>query len=261
MAAAFRGSASDLHRQRPRRGARRAHVGRERAGRNDVAFHFTLPVRKVHESRGVGVGGSPTNVPSSARQSNTSRNPIFSAVRWAILQRRPARMTTDSQGGRMTTSRFAVAALVALLTPSPRRLRQETARVAVAPESKLWIEGTSNLHGWSCKAEKLEAEIDLDAAAAAQLDRGAAQGAQARAGQSAGQVAQVRPRRDGRQPLQGAQRRRHAGDQLHPRDVRGGPGRDEGHVHPAHGRHAHRRRQGEQDRRWTSRRPDLPTAP
>jgi hypothetical protein len=27
---------------------------------------------------------------------------------------------------------------------------QETARVAVSPESKLWIEGTSNLHGWSC---------------------------------------------------------------------------------------------------------------
>ena len=46
---------------------------------------------------------------------------------------------------------------------------QETTRVAVAPESKLWIEGTSNLHGWSCKAEKLEASIDLDAVAAAEL--------------------------------------------------------------------------------------------
>ena len=64
----------------------------------------------------------------------------------------------------MTTSRFAVAALVALLTPIAATAAQETARVAVAPESKLWIEGTSNLHGWSCKAEKLEAAIEFDAA-------------------------------------------------------------------------------------------------
>lgn len=46
---------------------------------------------------------------------------------------------------------------------------QTTARVPVAPESKLWIEGTSNLHGWSCTAEKFEAAIEVDAAAAAQL--------------------------------------------------------------------------------------------
>jgi polyisoprenoid-binding protein YceI len=43
---------------------------------------------------------------------------------------------------------------------------QGTARVAVAPDSKLWIEGTSNLHGWSCKATTLEAAVDLDAATA-----------------------------------------------------------------------------------------------
>lgn len=46
---------------------------------------------------------------------------------------------------------------------------QVTARVAVAPESKLWIEGTSNLHGWSCTAEKFDAAIEVDAAAASQL--------------------------------------------------------------------------------------------
>jgi polyisoprenoid-binding protein YceI len=39
----------------------------------------------------------------------------------------------------------------------------------VAPESKLWIEGTSNLHGWSCTSEKFDAVIELDAAAASQL--------------------------------------------------------------------------------------------
>lgn len=68
----------------------------------------------------------------------------------------------------MRTSRLAAVALVALLTPVAAIVAQETARVAVAPESRLWIEGTSNLHGWSCKAEKLEAEIDLDAIAVAQ---------------------------------------------------------------------------------------------
>ncbi len=46
---------------------------------------------------------------------------------------------------------------------------QTTARVAVGPDSKLWIEGTSNLHGWSCKAEKFDAAIELDAAAVAEL--------------------------------------------------------------------------------------------
>src|SRR5205823_11312997 len=35
---------------------------------------------------------------------------------------------------------------------------------------RLWIDGTSNLHGWSCKAETLDAAIELDKAAAAQLD-------------------------------------------------------------------------------------------
>jgi polyisoprenoid-binding protein YceI len=42
-------------------------------------------------------------------------------------------------------------------------------RVSVGSESKLWIEGTSNLHGWSCKATTLDAAIDLDAALAAQV--------------------------------------------------------------------------------------------
>jgi polyisoprenoid-binding protein YceI len=46
---------------------------------------------------------------------------------------------------------------------------QETARVVVSPESKLWIDGTSNLHGWSCKATTLDAAIELDAIAATQL--------------------------------------------------------------------------------------------
>lgn len=43
---------------------------------------------------------------------------------------------------------------------------QKTTRVPVAPDSRLWIEGTSNLHAWTCKATTLEAAIDIDAAAA-----------------------------------------------------------------------------------------------
>jgi len=50
---------------------------------------------------------------------------------------------------------------------------QETARVPVGPESKLWIEGMSNLHGWKCTAEKLEAAIEVDALAATQLNTAA----------------------------------------------------------------------------------------
>jgi polyisoprenoid-binding protein YceI len=67
----------------------------------------------------------------------------------------------------MSTTRIVAAALVALFARAAAA--QETARVTVAPDSRLWIEGTSNLHGWSCKAEKLEANIELDKAAAAQV--------------------------------------------------------------------------------------------
>ena len=42
---------------------------------------------------------------------------------------------------------------------------QATARVPVAPSSKLWIEGTSNLHAWSCAATTIDAAIDVDATA------------------------------------------------------------------------------------------------
>jgi polyisoprenoid-binding protein YceI len=60
----------------------------------------------------------------------------------------------------MTTKRFAVAALIGLVATTAAAA--QTARVAVAPTSKLWIDGTSNLHGWSCKAEKIEANIDFE---------------------------------------------------------------------------------------------------
>jgi polyisoprenoid-binding protein YceI len=67
----------------------------------------------------------------------------------------------------MTRTHLASVAMLALVATVARG--QETARVAVAPDSRLWIEGTSNLHGWSCKATTLDAHIELDAAAAAQV--------------------------------------------------------------------------------------------
>lgn len=42
---------------------------------------------------------------------------------------------------------------------------QATARLAVAPTSKLWIEGTSNVHDWKCETTTIDAAIDIDALA------------------------------------------------------------------------------------------------
>lgn len=70
----------------------------------------------------------------------------------------------------MTRTNLASVALLTLIASSATVAgAQGTARVAVAPESKLWIEGTSNLHGWSCKATTLDAAVELDAATATQV--------------------------------------------------------------------------------------------
>jgi polyisoprenoid-binding protein YceI len=68
---------------------------------------------------------------------------------------------------RMTSA--AVFALIATLAATSAAYAQETVRIPVSPDSKLWIDGTSNLHSWSCKAEKFEATIALDPAGGAQL--------------------------------------------------------------------------------------------
>jgi polyisoprenoid-binding protein YceI len=66
----------------------------------------------------------------------------------------------------MTRTYIAAALLGALAATGAA---QTTAHISVSPESKLWIEGTSNLHGWSCTAQKFDAAIEIDAAAVAQL--------------------------------------------------------------------------------------------
>ncbi|HEY7235894.1 MAG TPA: YceI family protein [Gemmatimonadaceae bacterium] len=55
---------------------------------------------------------------------------------------------------------LALTALVAIAGST----QAQSVRLAVGPESKLWIEGGSNLHGWSCKASSIEAAIDVDEA-------------------------------------------------------------------------------------------------
>jgi polyisoprenoid-binding protein YceI len=66
----------------------------------------------------------------------------------------------------MTRTRITTVALLTLIAATARA--QDT-RIAVGPDSKVWVDGTSNLHGWSCKATTLDADIDLDAAMAAQI--------------------------------------------------------------------------------------------
>jgi len=81
-------------------------------------------------------------------------------------------MTTIATAPTRLVLRGTSAALLALLgtvAVSSTAPAQETVRIPVSANSKLWIEGTSNLHGWSCKAEKFEAAIDLDAMTAAKL--------------------------------------------------------------------------------------------
>jgi polyisoprenoid-binding protein YceI len=73
----------------------------------------------------------------------------------------------------MLARHIFAAALIAIATTA---VAQETARVAVAPESKLWIDGTSNLHGWTCKAEKWEAAVEFDKTAIAEMGVAAPKG-------------------------------------------------------------------------------------
>jgi hypothetical protein len=66
----------------------------------------------------------------------------------------------------MTRTRITTVALLTLIAATARA--QDT-RVAVGADSKVWVDGTSNLHGWSCKATTLDAAVDLDAAMATQI--------------------------------------------------------------------------------------------
>jgi hypothetical protein len=42
--------------------------------------------------------------------------------------------------------------------------RQDTVRLVLRPESRLWLEGDSNLHEWSCDAKEIVPNLTLDRA-------------------------------------------------------------------------------------------------
>jgi len=57
------------------------------------------------------------------------------------------------------------AATMVMLAAASFAGAQATARVSVSPTSRLWIEGTSNVHDWKCEAKSIDAAIDVDASA------------------------------------------------------------------------------------------------
>jgi polyisoprenoid-binding protein YceI len=65
---------------------------------------------------------------------------------------------------RHTTKGLAVAMLALATTAAAQGTA--SVRLPVQTDSKLWIEGSSNLHDWSCKATTVDANIDADAAIA-----------------------------------------------------------------------------------------------
>ena len=64
----------------------------------------------------------------------------------------------------MTRKSLTSLALTAALLTIAGSTQAQSVRLAVGPESKLWVEGGSNLHGWSCKASSIDAAIDVDEA-------------------------------------------------------------------------------------------------
>ena len=55
-------------------------------------------------------------------------------------------------------------ALTAALLTIAGSTQAQSVRLAVGSDSKLWVEGGSNLHGWSCKAGTIDAAIDVEEA-------------------------------------------------------------------------------------------------
>src|SRR3954464_4107518 len=64
---------------------------------------------------------------------------------------------------KLALSGLLIAAALALPATSQAQTNDPSATLAVRPESRLWIEGSSNLHEGSCKATKLDAAIVVDA--------------------------------------------------------------------------------------------------
>jgi polyisoprenoid-binding protein YceI len=52
---------------------------------------------------------------------------------------------------------------IALITVAAMNANAQS-RAVLAPASKIWIEGTSNVHDWKMEAKQIDAQIELDAA-------------------------------------------------------------------------------------------------
>lgn len=61
----------------------------------------------------------------------------------------------------MTTRYLTSIALTALMSVAGS-LSAQSVRLSLGPESKLSVEGGSNLHGWECKASSIDASIEVD---------------------------------------------------------------------------------------------------
>ena len=59
------------------------------------------------------------------------------------------------------TKSFGLAMVVAAVSVAGA---QAPARVALSPASRIWIEGTSNVHDWKAEAAKIDAQIEIDEA-------------------------------------------------------------------------------------------------
>jgi len=79
------------------------------------------------------------------------------------VQRRERTRAEETEGKMLKTYQISLAVLALVGTTAAA---QSTVRVPVAPESKLWIEGTSSIHDWTCKATTMDAAIEVDAATA-----------------------------------------------------------------------------------------------
>ena len=120
-----------------------------------------------------GASGSRTQIQSFTDISNATE--IRSSLQFddAVATDRRERII-EIEGDRMRNAIRFIATAAALMMVANAAGAQNTARIIVAEDSKLWIDGTSNLHDWSCKADKIEAAIDVDATAAASMNVAAA---------------------------------------------------------------------------------------
>lgn len=60
---------------------------------------------------------------------------------------------------------------LALVAATAMTANAQSPRASLGAGSKLWIEGTSNVHDWKCDAATIDATIDLDAGLTAAADK------------------------------------------------------------------------------------------